>query len=42
VLDGDPDVAIYAGLVTTSGRIELLPVPARASHQHALHRFRQS
>jgi len=39
VLDGDPDVAIYAGAVTTSGRIELLPFLREQSISITAHRF---
>jgi len=39
VLDGDPDVAIYAGPVTTSGRIELLPFLHEQAISMTAHRF---
>ncbi|MBG6108749.1 bifunctional proline dehydrogenase/L-glutamate gamma-semialdehyde dehydrogenase [Frigoribacterium sp. CG_9.8] len=39
VLDGDPDVAIYAGPVTTSGRIELLPFLREQAISMTAHRF---
>lgn len=38
-LDGDPDVAIYAGPVTTSGRIELLPFLHEQAISMTAHRF---
>jgi RHH-type proline utilization regulon transcriptional repressor/proline dehydrogenase/delta 1-pyrroline-5-carboxylate dehydrogenase len=38
-LDGDPDVAIYAGPVTASGRIELLPFLREQSVSITAHRF---
>ncbi|MES2170371.1 MAG: bifunctional proline dehydrogenase/L-glutamate gamma-semialdehyde dehydrogenase [Actinomycetota bacterium] len=39
VLNGDPDVAIYAGPVTTSGRIELLPFLHEQAVSITAHRF---
>ncbi len=39
VLVGDPDVAIYAGPVTTSGRIELLPFLHEQAISITAHRF---
>jgi RHH-type proline utilization regulon transcriptional repressor/proline dehydrogenase/delta 1-pyrroline-5-carboxylate dehydrogenase len=39
VLGGDPDVAIYAGPVTTSGRIELLPFLHEQAVSITAHRF---
>ena len=39
VLGGDPDVAIYAGAVTTSGRIELLPFLHEQAISMTAHRF---
>jgi RHH-type proline utilization regulon transcriptional repressor/proline dehydrogenase/delta 1-pyrroline-5-carboxylate dehydrogenase len=39
VLGGDPDVAIYAGPVTTSGRIELLAFLREQSVSITAHRF---
>ncbi|CAN5543013.1 bifunctional proline dehydrogenase/L-glutamate gamma-semialdehyde dehydrogenase [soil metagenome] len=39
VLGGDPDVAIYAGAVTTSGRIELLPFLHEQAISITAHRF---
>jgi RHH-type proline utilization regulon transcriptional repressor/proline dehydrogenase/delta 1-pyrroline-5-carboxylate dehydrogenase len=39
VLAGDPDVAIYAGTVTTSGRIELLPFLREQAVSITAHRF---
>ncbi len=39
VLTGDPDVAIYAGPVTTSGRIELLPFLHEQAVSITAHRF---
>lgn len=38
-IGGDPDVAIYAGPVTTSGRIELLPFLREQSVTITAHRF---
>ena len=38
-LGGDPDVAIYAGPVTTSGRIELLPFLHEQAISMTAHRF---
>ncbi|MES2093589.1 MAG: bifunctional proline dehydrogenase/L-glutamate gamma-semialdehyde dehydrogenase [Actinomycetota bacterium] len=38
-LGGDPDVAIYAGPVTTSGRIELLPFLREQAISITAHRF---
>jgi RHH-type proline utilization regulon transcriptional repressor/proline dehydrogenase/delta 1-pyrroline-5-carboxylate dehydrogenase len=38
-LAGDPDVAVYSGPVTTSGRIELLPFLAEQSISITAHRF---
>ncbi|WP_091179981.1 proline dehydrogenase family protein [Paramicrobacterium humi] len=38
-LDGDPDVAIYAGPVTQSGRIELLPFLHEQAISITAHRF---
>ncbi|MCU1513484.1 MAG: aldehyde dehydrogenase family protein [Microbacteriaceae bacterium] len=38
-VNGDPDVAIYAGPVTTSGRIELLPFLHEQSVSITAHRF---
>jgi RHH-type proline utilization regulon transcriptional repressor/proline dehydrogenase/delta 1-pyrroline-5-carboxylate dehydrogenase len=39
LLGGDPDVAIYAGEVTTSGRIELLPFLHEQAISVTAHRF---
>ena len=39
VLGGDPDVAIYAGAVTTSGRIEMLPFLHEQAISMTAHRF---
>ena len=39
VVGGDPDVAIYAGPVTTSGRIELLPFLHEQAVSMTAHRF---
>jgi RHH-type proline utilization regulon transcriptional repressor/proline dehydrogenase/delta 1-pyrroline-5-carboxylate dehydrogenase len=39
VLGGDPDVAIHAGAVTTSGRIELLPFLHEQAISMTVHRF---
>jgi RHH-type proline utilization regulon transcriptional repressor/proline dehydrogenase/delta 1-pyrroline-5-carboxylate dehydrogenase len=39
VLGGDPDVAIYSGPVTTSGRIELLPFLHEQAISMTAHRF---
>ncbi|MET4783005.1 bifunctional proline dehydrogenase/L-glutamate gamma-semialdehyde dehydrogenase [Glaciihabitans sp. UYNi722] len=39
VLEGDPDVAIYAGQVTTAGRIELLPFLHEQAISITAHRF---
>ena len=39
VLGGDPDVAIYAGPVTTSGRIEMLPFLHEQAISITAHRF---
>ncbi len=39
VLGGDPDVAIFAGPVTTSGRIEMLPFLHEQAISIAAHRF---
>jgi RHH-type proline utilization regulon transcriptional repressor/proline dehydrogenase/delta 1-pyrroline-5-carboxylate dehydrogenase len=36
---GDPDVAIYAGPVTTEGRVELLPFLREQSISITAHRF---
>jgi len=38
-LGGDPDVAVYSGEVTTSGRIELLPFLREQSISVTAHRF---
>jgi RHH-type proline utilization regulon transcriptional repressor/proline dehydrogenase/delta 1-pyrroline-5-carboxylate dehydrogenase len=38
-LAGDPDVAVYSGPVTTSGRIELLPFLAEQAISITAHRF---
>ncbi|CAN5162656.1 proline dehydrogenase family protein [soil metagenome] len=38
-VDGDPDVAIYAGPVTTAGRIELLPFLHEQAVSITAHRF---
>ena len=38
-VDGDPDVAIYAGAVTQSGRIELLPFLREQAISITNHRF---
>lgn len=38
-LEGDPDVAIYAGPATTSGRIELLPFLREQAISITAHRF---
>ncbi|TQK20811.1 L-proline dehydrogenase [Microbacterium sp. SLBN-154] len=38
-LSGDPDVAVYAGEVTTAGRIELLPFLREQSVTITAHRF---
>ena len=38
-LEGDPDVAIYSGPVTTSGRIELLPFLHEQAVSMTAHRF---
>jgi RHH-type transcriptional regulator, proline utilization regulon repressor / proline dehydrogenase / delta 1-pyrroline-5-carboxylate dehydrogenase len=38
-LDGDPDVAIYAGPVTTAGRVELLPFLHEQAVSITAHRF---
>ncbi len=39
VLEGDPDVAIYAGPVTTAGRLELLPFLHEQAISITAHRF---
>jgi RHH-type proline utilization regulon transcriptional repressor/proline dehydrogenase/delta 1-pyrroline-5-carboxylate dehydrogenase len=39
VLDGDPDVAIHAGPVTTSGRLELLPFLHEQAISMTAHRY---
>jgi RHH-type proline utilization regulon transcriptional repressor/proline dehydrogenase/delta 1-pyrroline-5-carboxylate dehydrogenase len=39
VIGGNPDVAIYAGPITTSGRIELLPFLREQSVSITAHRF---
>jgi RHH-type proline utilization regulon transcriptional repressor/proline dehydrogenase/delta 1-pyrroline-5-carboxylate dehydrogenase len=39
VLGGDPDVAIYAGAVTTAGRVELLPFLHEQAISVTAHRF---
>ncbi|MCU1558685.1 MAG: aldehyde dehydrogenase family protein [Microbacteriaceae bacterium] len=39
VLEGDPDVAIYAGPVTTAGRLELLPFLREQAVSITAHRF---
>ncbi len=36
---GDPDIAVYAGEVTTAGRIELLPFLREQSVTITAHRF---
>jgi len=36
---GDPDVAVYAGEVTTAGRIELLPFLREQAVSITAHRF---
>ena len=38
-VEGDPDVAIYAGSVTQSGRIELLPFLREQAISITNHRF---
>ena len=38
-VDGDPDVAIYSGPVTTAGRIELLPFVHEQAVSITAHRF---
>lgn len=38
-VDGDPDLAVYAGEVTTAGRIELLPFLREQSITITAHRF---
>ena len=37
--EGDPDLAIYAGEVTTAGRIELLPFLREQAISITAHRF---
>ena len=39
VVGGSPDVAIYSGVVTTSGRIELLPFLHEQAISMTAHRF---
>jgi RHH-type proline utilization regulon transcriptional repressor/proline dehydrogenase/delta 1-pyrroline-5-carboxylate dehydrogenase len=38
-VDGDPDVAIYAGPVTSSGRVELLPFVREQAISVTTHRY---
>jgi RHH-type proline utilization regulon transcriptional repressor/proline dehydrogenase/delta 1-pyrroline-5-carboxylate dehydrogenase len=39
IVEGDPDLAIYSGAVTSAGRVELLPFLREQSITITAHRF---